>query len=190
MRTSVGAGLGPAAVAGLGPAAVALAIAALVVVVAATAAVVDAEGARRALGFTFEGVPREPGEALSILANNLRLAFAAVGACLVAHLLRPTLTSRALERVPARALVTICDATLALACVGHVLIAGVALGGYGGRMAAALLPHGPLELVAFSLVLSAYLRARRGGLAPRRLAATSGACASLLLAGAVAEVYL
>ena len=82
------------------------------------------------------------------------------------------------------------DALVALQSAFNVCVVGAALGAYGTRMAAAMLPHGPLELAAFALALALYLRARQGPLAPRRLAAVAPACIALLVVAAALETYV
>ena len=51
-----------------------------------------------------------------------------------------------------------------------MLVVGAALGGYGTRMVRAMLPHGPVELAAYSLALALYLQGRRRALPAARLA--------------------
>jgi hypothetical protein len=57
-------------------------------------------------------------------------------------------------------------------------------------MAIAMLPHGPLELAAYSMALALYLRARRGPLPVRHVLATAGVCLIGLLTAAVLETYV
>ena len=45
-----------------------------------------------------------------------------------------------------------------------MLVVGAAIGAYGTRMVGAMLPHGPVELAAYSLALALYLHGRRRAL--------------------------
>jgi hypothetical protein len=147
--------------------------------VAAVVAVTGRAGAREALVFSFPALPRTAGEALGILVNNARVAAGVFVAALVAQV-----------AAPARPLVYVCDAALALAALVHVVLVGAGIAAYGGRMVAALLPHGPLELAAYSLALGLYVRVRRAPLPPRAWAATGGAALVLLAIAAPVEVFL
>jgi hypothetical protein len=168
-------------------AAVAAALTAAVVAVAAVVHVAYAAPARARLGFGFGGVDALPHSVLSIFAANARPLAAVIAAAIVVQSPR---CGRAAQRGPlATAVVAALDTLLALEAALNVLVVGAALGAYGNRMIAAILPHGPLELAAFALALALYLRARRGPLAPRRIAATALAGLGLLAVAAVLETY-
>ena len=49
---------------------------------------------------------------------------------------------------------------LVAALAANVVVVGASLGAYGLRMIRAALPHGPLELTAYSLALAVYLQGR------------------------------
>ncbi len=83
-----------------------------------------------------------------------------------------------------------CDVTVVLACANHVFLVGATVGGYGGRGLSALLPHGPIELFAYSLGLSLYVVSRRERLAWSRAVRTAGLAVLLLTVSAVVEVML
>jgi hypothetical protein len=141
--------------------------------------------ARGWLAFPFTGVPNQPGQAWSILLANLRLA-AGVGVAAAVAQLR--LLGRPRRAVTAAA--RLCDAGVALALLANLAIVGAATGAYGLRMVHAMLPHGPLELAAFSLVLALHLRARRTRLAPRTWISTAAITLILLAIAAVLETYV
>jgi hypothetical protein len=162
-------------------------------VAAAGAGLVVAIGtaeAREWLGFSFVELPRRPGEVLSILVNNLALLAAIVVAGLIAQFER-RLRSRgpgdAADRL-ARGVVRCLDVVVAGSATVHALIVGVGTGGYGGEMVAALLPHGPLELAAYSIAIALYVAARREPVAPGRWGLI-GISVLLLVIAAPIEVY-
>jgi hypothetical protein len=157
--------------------------------VAATVAMVDAEGARAWLGFTFPGLDPRAGEALSILANNLRLLVAILVACAVAQLARDESAATPVGRAT-RVVVLLCDAVVVTAAAVHALLVGAGVGAYGGRMIDALLPHGPVELAAYSLALALYGAARRERLSASRWAAAALGSALGLGLAAVLEVFV
>jgi hypothetical protein len=130
--------------------------------------VTAASDARELLGFGFPGLPRRAGEAVAIFANNARTLAALLLACLVAHGARVRPGAARGERVAMRFVTGLCDAGLLAAALWHVAFVGAALGAYGRRTVAAMLPHGPLELAAFALAFALYLAARREGLTRQR----------------------
>jgi hypothetical protein len=82
--------------------------------------------------------------------------------------------------------------TVLLAGVGfNVIIVGLAVGGYGTRMLRALLPHGPVETLAFSTAIATYLTTRASGeLSARIFALRTGLCLLMLAASALLETGL
>ncbi|WP_027006168.1 hypothetical protein [Conexibacter woesei] len=141
--------------------------------------------ARGWLGFPFTGVPNQLGQAWSILLANLRLA-AGVGVAAAVAQLR--LLGRPRRAVTAAA--RLCDTGVALAVLANLAIVGAATGAYGFRMVHAMLPHGPLELAAFALVLSLHLHARRSRLAARTWIAVAAITTVLLVIAALLETYV
>jgi hypothetical protein len=113
-----------------------------------------------------------PPATTAVAAANLRLAGAAlVGALVVQHV-------RGI-RLPV-------DVALAAVAALNLAVIGLAFGGYGARLAAAVAAHGTLELAGFALAASAYLAARRAQLTVRLLiAAALLAVVSLGLAAVV-----
>jgi len=154
--------------------------AAAVLVIAAAATMVALTGledaARRALRFDFAGVQRTPGEALQIVIHNARFA---AGTLLVA-IAAPRLAG------PARLVVDLMLTSLLAVNAGLV---GVALGAYGGRVAAAIALHLPLEFTALSLAGGAYLQASKQPLGTRALACVAALCTLLLACAATLETY-
>jgi hypothetical protein len=95
----------------------------------------------------------------------------------------------ALERVLDRSVRSACDVLVGSAAVSNVLLVGAGVGAYGWRTVRAMVPHGPLELSAFSLALATYLCARRGALTRRMLLECAVAGLVALSVGAVLEVF-
>ena len=70
------------------------------------------------------------------------------------------------------------------------MVIGVSFGAYGTRMARAALPHGPVELAAYSLALALYIQGRRRVLPARHVLAVAALSTSLLAAAAVLETFV
>ena len=122
-----------------------LAIAACIVV-AGLVAVAAPVQARGWLGFTFPGLAARPAVAVGILAHNLR-SLAGVFVLLIFARLAP----RAPDKRTARLAVRLGELILAGAITANVVVVAAALGAYRERMVLALMPHGPVELAAYSL---------------------------------------
>ena len=143
-----------------------------------------ADSTRRLLDFQFAGLPPTPSTVASILAVNFRLLIGAIAASVIVQ--AASTKQGAIGTVVVAAL----DTIILLEFVLNVVVIGSSLGAYGGRMATAMLPHGPFELVAFAAVIALYLRARRRAVPARQLVAVSlGAC-GLLLVAAVLETFV
>jgi hypothetical protein len=148
-----------------------------------------AAAARRWLGFPFAGIPARPGEAASIFIHNLR-ALAAIGGPLLiaqsgywaAGTWQPGPLHGTLRRLG--------EALLAAAVAANLVVIGASFGAYGVRMLRAALPHGLVELAAYSLALSLYLQARRRPFPARCLLAAMALSASMLAIAAVLEAYV
>jgi uncharacterized membrane protein SpoIIM required for sporulation len=89
-----------------------------------------------------------------------------------------------------RALTLLCDVWLSALAVFNVAVVGAGIGAYHWRMVGAIAPHGPVELVAFSIALSFYLRARRARLPVRTWVGTVALVASLLVVAALLETFV
>jgi hypothetical protein len=147
-----------------------------------------ATDARRLLRFGFTGVPAQLDTAVSIFAGNARLLAAVFGAILVAQ--APWFAGHDAHRGRVMsALTAVVDTVLALAVTANVALVGGALGAYGERMAVAMLPHGPLELLAYALALALYLQARRGPIAARHVLAVGAVCLGGLALAALLETF-
>jgi uncharacterized membrane protein SpoIIM required for sporulation len=85
--------------------------------------------------------------------------------------------------------VAFADALLGLLVAFNAIVVGAALGAHGTRMLTAILPHGPVELAAFTLALALYVRARESRIPARRVAAIAVACVSGLALAAVLETF-
>jgi hypothetical protein len=162
---------------------------ALAALVAVGVRLTIAPAARDWLGFQFPGVPQRIGQAGEIFANNARLLFAVLVASMVVQVARPAPTATQVERVALRLLVGLCDIVLLAAAVWHVAFVGTAIGAYGHRTLAAMLPHGPFEVSAFALALGLYLTARRESLERRRIVAVAVVSLALLAVAALLEVF-
>jgi hypothetical protein len=135
-----------------------------------------ADDARRTLRFGFGGLERTPTEALGIAAHNARIAAGTLLCAMIA------------PRLPrcARALVALMLATV---LAFNAATVGVAVGAYGGRVAAAIAFHLPVELAALALAGGAYLSTSRRPLAPVELLQVAALCALLLIIAAALETY-
>jgi len=160
------------------------AIAACVVIagVVAMAAPVQAGGW---LGFTFPGLAARPAVAVGILAHNLR-SLSGVFVLLIFARLAP----RAPDKRTARLGVRLGEVILAGAITANVVVVAAALGAYQERMAIALMPHGPLELAAYSLAIALYRQDRRRNLPAAYAANVAAACVALLAIAAVLETWV
>jgi hypothetical protein len=137
--------------------------------------------ARRWLGYRFPGVPAHLSTAVWILGHNTRGLAGVLGLLMVAQLAdaRAQLALRSAGEV-----------VLAGAIAANVLVIGAAIGGYGTRMLVAMLPHGPVELAAYSLALGLYLRGRRRALPVARMAVVACASVALLALAAALETWV
>ena len=148
-----------------------------------------AAAARRWLAFPFAGIPARPGEAASIFIHNLRALAAVCGLLLIAQ----SAYSSAAGAEPGHAhkmLRGLGEALLAAAVAANLVVIGASFGAYGTRMLGAALPHGPVELAAYSLALSLYLQGRRRPLPARSVVAVLALSVVMLALAAVLETYL
>jgi hypothetical protein len=154
----------------------AAALVALVVSVAAAGAT------RHLLDFPFSGIAPHAGEVLRVFANNVRLLGALVAGAALAQLADRT------GGEGMRALTFACDGIVILACLNEVALVGGTVGAYGNRGLSALFPHGPVELLAYSVGLSLYVAARRERIAWHRALGLVAASVLGLALAAVLEV--
>jgi hypothetical protein len=162
----------------------ALAIAACIVIAGLVAVAAPAR-ARTWLGFTFPGLAPRPAVAEGIFAHNLR-SLSGVFALLTLARFAP----RAPDKQSARLGVRLGEVILSGAITTNILAVGAALGAYRERMVLALMPHGPVELAAYSLAIALYLRDRRGNLPAAYVATVAVACVALLAIAAVLETWV
>jgi Stage II sporulation protein M len=146
---------------------------------------------RSVLGFTFPGVDPAPAAAWSIFATNARKMAGIFGLALV--LQAPWLAG---DRDPDDrprwhpVLTTLCDCGVAGVLASTFLVTAAGVGAYGTLMVRALLPHGPIELLAFATAVTLYLDARRRVVSPRRAAVLTAASLFTLALAALTETYI
>jgi len=150
--------------------------------------VAAAEQARTWLDFPFAGVDPTASTAISIFANNARMLLGVVAGAAVIQS-RPCRAMDGDRSSLGVLVMSLLDTLFVLVAASNIVVVGAALGAYGGRMATAMLPHGPFELAAFAAVLTLYRRARRGPVPPQQIAFAAVACLGLILVGAVLETY-
>ena len=71
-----------------------------------------------------------------------------------------------------------------------MIVIGASLGAYGTRMVRAALPHGPVELAAYSLALALYLQGRDRPLPGRLIVAVVALSVATLALAAILETYV
>ena len=148
-----------------------------------------AAGARRWLAFPFTGIPASPAEAAGIFIHNLRALAAVWGMLLIAR----SGFSVAREGQPGvvhQTLRRLGEALLGAAVAANVIVVGASLGAYGTRMVGAALPHGPVELAAYSLALALYLQGRNRLLPIRHVLAMAALSISVLALAALLETFV
>jgi hypothetical protein len=134
---------------------------ALIIATFLIALVVDvafAANARRWLAFDFAGLPARPAEAVSILRHNLGALLAVAGLLVIAQ--TPYWAGETQPGRSHRLVRGAGEVLLSGAVAANVAVVGASFGAYGARMIRAALPHGPLELGAFSLALGLYMKGR------------------------------
>jgi hypothetical protein len=141
--------------------------------------------ARDWLGFTFPGVAARPAVAVGIFAHNLR-SLSGVFELLILARLAP----RAPDERTARLTVRLGELLLAGAITANIVVVGAALGAYRERMLLALMPHGPVELAAYSLALALYRQDRRRNVLAAYVATAGVACVALLALAAALETWV
>jgi uncharacterized membrane protein SpoIIM required for sporulation len=156
------------------------------------AVVVDAGFAAQArpwLAFPFTGIPARPGIAAGIFLHNLRALAAVGGLLLIAQSAQWTASADEPTRVSASAR-RVGEVLLGGAIAANLIIVGASFGAYGTRMLRAALPHGPLELAAYSLTLALYRQGRTRALPARHMLAVVTLSVVTLALAAVLETYV
>jgi hypothetical protein len=164
---------------------------ALVAITGVVAAFVFADHAAGWQHIPFPHLDPTAGEIASVFGHNLRVLAAAVGASVAVN--APWLTAGAdRPRLTRgwRALRLLCDVALGAAVARNLITVGLDLGAFRGRMLLAVLPHGPLELLAFSFGLTLYVEARRGPVAPNVWLSFCAAAVPVLAVAATVEVLV
>jgi hypothetical protein len=162
----------------------ALAVGASIVVAAVVGVAMRAE-ARRWLGFSFRGIPARSDVAVGIFVSNLRSILGVFGLLLFARLAdrSPYVRTR-------RWTIGLGELILLAAITANVVTVGAGLGAYGQRMVRAVLPHGPVELAAYSLALALYLQDRRRALRLSHIAGVTAVSVALLALAAALESFV
>jgi hypothetical protein len=143
--------------------------------------------ARQWLAFPFSGIPARPAITASIFLHNLRALAAAWGLLLIAQ------SALWNADAPCRMFRTLRlsgEVLLGAAVAANVVVVGVSLGAYGTRMLRATLPHGPLELTAYSLALALYIQGRHRPLPLRLVLPVTALSVAALALAAVLETYV
>lgn len=158
-----------------------------VLVIALLTGVVLADQASSWLEYRFPGVPAHAGEAVLIFEHNLTALLGVLGLFLIAQIA----ARRPDGPGPVQRAVQVCaELSVAAAIAANTLVVGVSLGAYGTRMLRAMLPHGPVELAAYTLTIALYLHGRRQALPARQIAATIATSVTLLAVAAVLETFV
>src|SRR6202042_3230908 len=128
-------------------------------VIAIAVHVALAADARTWLRFPFTGLPARPTVAARIFLHNLRALLAVAGLLLVAQ--SSFWSARTAEPGAVHRILRRCgEVLLGAGIAANVIVVGASLGAYGTRMVLATLPHGPIELGAYAMALSLYLKGR------------------------------
>jgi hypothetical protein len=158
-----------------------------VLVVAGVLRVALAARAREWLGYSFRGVPARLDVAVGIFAHNGRAILGVFGLLLIAQIR----AHAARNPGPAlRIIGAVGELILAGVIAANVLVVGAALGAYEERMVKSMLPHGPVELAAYSLALALYLQGRRRALPAAHLIEVAVASVALLALAAALETFV
>jgi hypothetical protein len=123
------------------------------------------------------------GDAGGILANNAQVCALLAAAALLQPRGIPGLTPGFLP-------LWMTDLTVGFVVLLNLIVIGGVLGALGLPALLRIAPHAPLELGAYTLVVVAYLRARRGELGRRAALLRLAIAALLLLPGAGVESYI
>jgi hypothetical protein len=144
--------------------------------------------ARRWLAFGFAGLPARPAEAVGVFTHNLGALLAVVGLLIIAQ--TPYWAG---EEQPGRSHRLVRGAgevLLSGAVAANVAVVGASFGAYGARMIRAALPHGPLELGAFSLALGLYVKGRHQPIPVGLMVVVGVLSVAALALAALLEVYV
>lgn len=154
--------------------------AAMILVATAAGLVVVLEAApllRSELNFTFAGVPRTTPTAISIAAHNAAIAAA------------PLLAAAAHPHAAVRMRQWVTAGLVLLVAINGAAV-GLVVGAYGRQALVALVPHGPIELLAFSIAGGAFMQACQQPLSRGALLAASAISIALVTGAAVVEILI
>lgn len=126
------------------------------------------------LGLDYPAPSGSLNEAAWILLANARVAALVIGATIL-------VTSAPMTRTPLTVIVAL------VAAINGAQVC-IAIADDGTRAAIALLPHGPVELLAFSRLAALFLAARRHPVTPRTIAIATVTGVALLAVAALLEV--
>jgi len=124
-----------------------------------------------------------PGDAATIFLNNLEICALLVAATLLQPRGVPTLAPGFLP-------LWLTDLAVGLLITLNLVAIGGVVGALGLQAAARMVPHAPLELGGYLIVLLAYLRARRGALRRREALRAFALGVALLACAALVESYV
>ena len=132
-------------------------------------------------------MPARPDIAALIFEHNLLALLGVLGVLLIAQI-----AARAFDGPgPILRAVHVCaELSLAGGIAANTLVVGVAIGAYGTRMAAAVLPHGPVDFAAYTLAIALYLHGRRQALPLSHLARVIAVSVALLALAATLETFV
>lgn len=142
--------------------------------------------ARRLLRVHFTGVSHDAAAAAGIWVHNTRIfmGFAVFLAC--AYFIQRDQRSACLER----AILWACDGALFLWASGTAALAGVLTGAYGLAQIRAFLPQGPIELMAWTMLIALYIQVRKQRVRVARAIRQLAVILLVLAASAVLELWL
>jgi hypothetical protein len=139
------------------------------------------------LSFPFTGVPPRAVIASRIFVHNLRALAGVWGLLLIAQ---SALWNAGVSGWASRVLRRSGEVLLGAAVAANLIVVGASLGAYGTRMLRATLPHGPLELAAYSLALALYLQGRHRPLTLRLAFGVAALSVAALAFAAALETYV
>ncbi len=159
--------------------------------IAAVVAVWLEPATRASLQWSFPGAPRTLDGATGIFLTNATKILGVAGATLVVQAPWIGAEQRAVRvGIGWHATRLVCDVVGVYIAAANMLLVGAGIGAYGARMLVALLPHGPVELLAFAQGAAIYLRARRGPVDWRSALVGLAAAFLTLALAAVLETFV
>ena len=170
---------------GVGPAGIVVALIVVALVAALITRMAFAYNARELLAVDFIPIRRSVAQALEILLHNGVKALAFGTFCGCVKLAGQGEVPSRMQRL----ILLCCDGIVCAWWLSTALLAGVLIGAYGSRQALAFLPNGPVEIVAWALLIALYVDVRRGRVSTGQLAARLCVVLALLALSAVLELW-